>query len=41
MIDKNTIEKNMVHYARVLIEMLIMEKLPKHIHFDDETGIIQ
>ncbi|KAJ8436350.1 hypothetical protein Cgig2_009915 [Carnegiea gigantea] len=36
MADKNTVEKNMVHYARVLIEMPIMEKLSKRIHFEDE-----
>ena len=41
MADKNTVEKNMVHYARVLIKMPIMEKLPKHIHSEDETGLIQ
>lgn len=40
MVDKNTVEKNMVYYARVLIEMPIMEKLPKHIYFEDEAGIV-
>ena len=41
MADKNTVEKNMGHYARVLIEMPIVDKLPTHIHFEDEAGIIQ
>ncbi|KAJ8431941.1 hypothetical protein Cgig2_017427 [Carnegiea gigantea] len=40
-VGKDTGEKNMVHYARVLVEMPILEKLPKHIHFEDETRIIQ
>ena len=31
----------MVKYARVLIEMPILKKLPKHITFEDEKGIIQ
>ena len=41
MADKNTIEKPMVNYDRVLIDVPIMDKGPKHIHFDDEKGIIQ
>jgi len=41
MADKNTGEKNVVPYASVLIEKPILEKLPKHIHFEDETVIIQ
>ncbi|KAJ8430524.1 hypothetical protein Cgig2_012923 [Carnegiea gigantea] len=31
----------MVNYARVLLEMPTMKKLPKHIHFEDEAGTIQ
>ena len=41
MANKNTVEKNMVPYARVLIEMPTMDSLPKHILFEDETSLIQ
>jgi len=41
MTDKNTIEKNMVNYTRMLIKTPILKKLPKHIHFEEEKGIFQ
>ena len=31
----------MVSYARVLVEVTVMKKAPKYIHFEDEKGIIQ
>lgn len=41
MADKNTMEKNMVNFARVLVEMPILDRIPVHIHFEDEQGMIQ
>ena len=40
MADKNTVEKNMVNYATLLIEISILKKLPKYIHFENEKHII-
>jgi len=40
MAKKNTMEKNMVNYARVMVEMPILKKIPSYIHFEDEKGII-
>ena len=40
MADKNTQEKNKVHYARVLIEVKIQEQVPKQIYLENENGIL-
>ena len=34
MADKNTQEKHKVQFARILVEMKIQEKAPKHIYFE-------
>jgi len=31
----------MMNYAHLLIEVLILKKLPKYIHFEDDKGVIQ
>lgn len=41
MADKNTMQKNMVNYATVIVEMPILKKIPSYIIVDDEKGIIQ